>query len=242
MAKSLTRIFLCGLWLCSAAAHVSDDTHTTAAPDKASAGELMTELTTLRNSFIGAIKADGFQVRLQAPAIVLDNPPSYGLYDEDKNILHIAAWPALTDPQRNRFERLSRLLDNGKTPEQTFEESVHHWVFVHELGHWWQANQGKTSNNHYSAEYGANRIAAAFWRQTDPDLMQRAENRMSKVIATIPSPLPEGQVKETYFNQNYERLGPNPAYIWFQYTMVLSVQAERPLPSFKKTLTQPIFP
>jgi hypothetical protein len=242
MTKTLTCILACVLWFCSAVIHASDDIRATAAPDKPSADRLMADLTTLRNSFIAAIKSNGFRVRLQAPTIVLDNPPSYGLYDDDKNILHIAVWSALTDQQQNRFERLSKLLDNGKTAEQTFEESVHHWVFVHELGHWWQADRGAAGNNHYSVEYGANRIAAAFWRQTDAGFMQQTENRMSKVISNIESPIAESQAKETYFNENYEKLGPTPAYIWFQYKMVLSVQAERPLPSFKQTLTQPIFP
>jgi hypothetical protein len=242
MFNALKYVFIGGLWLCSAAAHASEESRTTAAPDNTAAGELMAQLLTLRNSFVGAVKSEGYRIRLPAPTIVLDNPPSYGEFEDSKNVLHIAAWPALTDQQRSRFERLSKLLDNGKSAEQTFDESVHHWVFVHELGHWWQASQGKKSSNHYSAEYGANRIAAAYWRQTNPDFMQQTENRMSTVIATIKSPLPAGQIKEAYFNENYEALGPTPAYIWFQYTMVLSVQAERPLPSFKQALTQPIFP
>jgi hypothetical protein len=37
--------------------------------------------------------------------------------------------------QQSRFELLSELVKNGNSGEQTFEESVHHWVFVHELGH-----------------------------------------------------------------------------------------------------------
>jgi hypothetical protein len=70
--------------------------------------------------------------------------------------------------------------------------------------------------------------------------MRRTEDRMSKVIPTLPSPLREGEVKETYFNNHYERLGPTPGYIWFQYSMVLSVQGERPLPSFIQALAQPV--
>lgn len=71
--------------------------------------------------------------------------------------------------------------------------------------------------------------------------MRRTENRMATIIATIQSPLPEGQNMEAYFNDNYENLGPRPAYIWFQYNMVLGVQAERPLPSFKQAMSQPAF-
>jgi hypothetical protein len=242
MFKIIGFIFLGGLWLSSFPARSSNQNHPTATPDAASKEDVMVKLNELRDRFIRAIKADGFRTRLPAPTIVLDNPVSYGNFEEDKNLLHIAVWSALTEQQQSRFERLSELVKNGKSGEQTFEESVHYWVFVHELGHWWQACQRKISNNHYSVEYGANRIAAAYWRQTDPNLMRRTENRMATVIRTIQSPLPEGQIKETYFNDNYERLGPTPGYIWFQYTMVLSVQRERPLPSFTQTLAQPIFP
>jgi hypothetical protein len=242
MFKAFSFVFLSGLWLCSFPAQSSDETRPAVTPEAGSNEEVMTRLNALRDKFISAIKADGFRTRLPAPTIVMDNPPSYGNFEEDKNLLHIAVWSALTDQQRSRFEHLSDLVKNGKSGEQTFEDSVHHWVFVHELGHWWQACQRKISNNHYSVEYGANRVAAAFWRQSDPDFMQRTEDRMAMVIRALQSPLPEGQTKETYFNDNYERLGPSPGYIWFQYDMVLSVQAERPLPSFKQTLAHPTFP
>jgi hypothetical protein len=242
MLKTCGLIFLASIWLCAFPAQASDQISPPATSQAESNKELMTQLLALRGSFTKAIKAQGFTPRLPAPTIVLDNPPSYGNYENDKNVLHIAVWSALTDEQRGRFERLSRLLNNGKAAEETFEESVHHWIFVHELAHWWQACQRKISSNHYSVEYGANRIAAAFWRQNDPYLMQRTENRMATVIRTLPNPLPEGQTEGAYFNENYEKLGPTPAYIWFQYTMVLKVQAERPLPSLKQTLSKPTFP
>jgi hypothetical protein len=62
--------------------------------------------------------------------------------------------------------------------------------------------------------------------------------RLSSQAAAVPA----GQTKEKFFNENYEQLAPTPAYRWFQYSMVLSVQAEKPLPSFKQTLQSPIYP
>ena len=237
-----TALLLTGLWLSAPAARSADQVASPALPAARADKDVESQLLGLRDSFTQAIRAQGFTPRLPAPTIVLDNPPSYGNYEDEKNILHIAVWSALTDDQRGRFERLSKLPNNRRSAEQSFDDSVHHWIFVHELGHWWQACQHKIGSNHYSVEYGANRIAAAFWRQTDPGLMQRTENRMATVIKTLPNPLPDGQSEAPYFNQNYEKLGPTPAYIWFQYTMVLNVQAERPLPSFKQTLSNPTFP
>jgi hypothetical protein len=203
---------------------------------------LLRQLTTLRDAYVSQIKAEGFRPGLAPPTIVLDNPPSYGNYEDDKNLLHIAVWSALTPEQQSRFSRLATRLGKGQTGEEAFEDGVHHWVFVHELGHWWQACGHKSGANHYAVEYGANRIAAAYWRLKDPAFMQRTEEKMALLYPTMPSPMPEGQVKEAFFNDNYRKLGPTPAYIWFQYGMVLDVQAERPLPSLLQTLRTPIYP
>lgn len=199
----------------------------------------LAKLVALQKDFIETIKADGFQPSLAPPTIVLDNPPSYGEYEDEKNVLHIAVWSALSPEQQARFTRLAGLLGSGKTGEEVFDDGVHRWVFVHELGHWWQACQRNTGENHYSVEYGANRIAAAYWRVKDPVFMERTEKKMTTVIATMPQPVPTGQSLENYFNENYEKLGPTPAYIWFQYSMVLKVQSENPLPSLQQTLQQP---
>ena len=100
---------------------------------------LLGQLTTLRDAYVSQIKAEGFRPGLAPPTILLDNPPSYGNYEDDKNLLHIAVWSALTPEQQSRFSRLATRLGKGQTGEQAFEDGVHHWVFVHELGHWWQA-------------------------------------------------------------------------------------------------------
>lgn len=199
----------------------------------------MAQLVALRDAFVNQIKAEGFQPSLPPPTIVLDNPPSYGNYENEKNLLHIAVWQALTPAQQARFSRLAAMLGQGQTGEQAFDDGVHHWVFVHELGHWWQACQHKIDESHYSVEYGANRIAAAYWRLKDPAFMDRTTKRMATVIATLPNPVPEDQPKEKYFDENYDKLGPTPAYIWFQYDMVLKVVSEKPLPSFRQALQQP---
>lgn len=210
--------------------------------DTSSSDVKMAQLVALRKDFIQTINAEGFRSSLPPPTIVLDNPPSYGNYEDEKNVLHIAIWSSLSAEQRARFARLAGLLGGGKTGEEAFEDGVHHWVFIHELSHWWQACQHKTTENHYSVEYGANRIAAAYWRLKDPAFMERTEKKMTTVIATMSQPVPEDQSPEKYFNENYEKLGPTPAYIWFQYSMVVKVQNEKPLPSLQQALQQPTYP
>src|SRR5580704_14689303 len=204
--------------------------------------EVQTTLEALRDSFVNQVKAEGFQPSLPPPTIVLDDPPSLGNYENEKNLLHIAAWQSLAPDQQARFVRMADRVGRGQSGQEAFEESVHHWVFVHELGHWWQACQHKITENHYSVEYGANRIAAAYWRLKDQELMERTSKRMAMGIAAMPNPVPEGESPERYFNENYEKLGPTPAYIRFQYEMILKLVEEKPLPSLKNTLAQPVFP
>jgi hypothetical protein len=191
---------------------------------------------------VNQIKLEGFQPSLASPTIILDNPPSFGNYEDEKNLLHIGAWANLAPEDQARFERLGARLGQGQSGEALFEQSVHHWVFVHELGHWWQACEHKTTDTHYAEEYGANRIAAAYWRLKDPAFMDGTAKRMAVLLSTIPDPVPSGQNKETYFNENYEKLGPTPAYRWFQESMIIAIQEERPLPSFRETLQHPTHP
>ena len=204
--------------------------------------DTLKRLVELRDDFAAQIRHEGFVPRLPPPEIVLDNPPSYGTFENEKNLLHIAEWSKLAPQQQERFGRIATRMNKGQTGEQVFEEGVHRWVFVHELGHWWQTCEKMTGKNHYSVEYGANRIAAAFWRLKDPAYMVRTEDRMAAGKSTLQSPVPPGQDMRTYFDENYDTLGPTPGYIWYQYSMVQEVQKEQPLPSFKQALETPAFP
>jgi hypothetical protein len=68
----------------------SAQTATPPSEDASSKEALMGQLTALRDSFVNQVKAEGFQPSLPPPTIVVDNPPSYGRYEDDKNLLHIA--------------------------------------------------------------------------------------------------------------------------------------------------------
>jgi hypothetical protein len=197
---------------------------------------LPARLVTLRDAFVNQVKSEGFKPSLPPPGIVIDNPPSYGRYENDRNLLHISAWESLPPDQEARFERLADMLHNGESAQQLFEEGVHLWVFVHELSHWWQACQHKFTDDHYAVEYGANRIAAAYWRLKNPAYMERRAKHFHAIIALAPNPVPPGESKEEFFNANYEKLAGTPVYTWFQSSMVVDVSSETPAPSFRQAL------
>lgn len=197
---------------------------------------LKAQLIALRDSFVSQIKAEGFKPSLPPPEIVIDNPPSYGRYEKEQNLLHISAWKSLPPDQESRFVRLADILHNGQSPQELFEEGVHRWVFVHELSHWWQACQHKITDDHYAVEYGANRIAAAYWRLKDPAFLERRKKHFRAIMALAPSPVPAGESKEKFFNANYEKLAGTPAYTWYQSSMVVEVCDETAAPGFRQTL------
>src|ERR1700722_2352600 len=80
------------------------------ASQTSSTDALMTQLVALRDSFVNQVKAEGFKPSLPPPQIVIDNPPSYGRYEDDSNILHTSAWQTLPPDEEERIVRLSEMM------------------------------------------------------------------------------------------------------------------------------------
>ena len=211
---------------------------------KAANGDLgqattLARLTALRDAFGARIKADGFTCPIAPPVIVIDNVPSFGDYDETTNVLHTANWAELTAEQHGLFLQLAGPEADADSAHAAFEEAVHRWVFVHELGHWWQAcRHANASHGNYQIEYGANRIALAYWREADPDFADRMLSVFHSFVAHVASPVPAGLATEPYFNTHYEQLGPTPAYRWYQSHMIVAASQEEPAPRFAKALAE----
>jgi hypothetical protein len=135
------------------------------------------------------------------------------------------------------FFHLAGLDADENAAHRVFEHGTYGWVFVHELGHWWQACIGSAENKtHYRREYDANRIAAAYWRGHDPPMLQGWTAGFSRILAGAPNPVPAGQTPEEYFN--YLGLTHSADYTWFQARLVTDVSAENPPPTFAVVLLQ----
>ena len=198
----------------------------------------MEALTTIRDSFVAKAKAAGLKCGVEPPKIVLTDIASFGNYDEDTNTVQNPAWTQLSDDERQVFFRLAGPGSDDLAAQRTFERGVHHWVFVHELGHWTQKCAGTLkSGGHYATEYGANRIAAAYWREENPSLMARLATSFQQMLDGRPSPVPAGQAVEDYFNAHYSELTKTPVYTWFEAKMVSDVNAETPQPTFAQVLS-----
>jgi hypothetical protein len=181
----------------------------------------------------------GFTCKIAPPTIVVEDVPSFGQYNPEKNTLRTSAWEQMPQRERGIFYQLA---GPGASEEQVraeFEVDAHHWIFVHEMGHWWQACRGMVDKGkHYAQEAGANRIAAAYWRQRDATVVSHMRAAFQMVLDHAPNPVPEGQDVETYFDANYQKLGPSPVYPWFQSRMCVTVIDERPEPTWVQALRE----
>jgi hypothetical protein len=200
---------------------------------------MLAELTARRDAFVKATAASGLPCEIAPPELVLMDTPSYGNYEPEKNTLRTPLWEMLKPEEKRIFFRLAGPKASEAAAKHEFEIGAHHWVFIHEMGHWWQAcrkvNDGRKP---YSFEYEADRIDAAYWRDADPTVDEHMRAKFQGLVDGAPNPVPVGQEPEAYFNENYERLGPTPAYIWFQSQMCVKVFAEMPPPSFMQTLRE----
>ena len=151
----------------------------------------------------------------------------------------MSSWGELSGEERELFFHIAGPEADKQAARANFEESIHHFVFVHEMGIWWQAcRHALSARNHYQNEYGADRIAIADWRQADPALASRMLSVFHGMVDHVSSPLPPGQAIETYFNSHYEQLGHSPDYAWYQSYMCVAAGAEKPEPGFATTLAE----
>jgi hypothetical protein len=207
------------------------------APDTAATASTMQQLVTRRDAFAQKAKSINPACTLAPPKIEITDVPSYGNYDPDSNTLRTSAWWLLNADQKKLFFHLAGPDADDHAAQRVFEHGTYSWVFVHELGHWWQACiDSAQSKTHYQGEYDANRIAAAYWRETDPALLQGLTAGFTRILAGAPNPVPAGQSPEQFFNDNYSTLAHSAGYIWFQARMVTDVSAETPPPSFADAL------
>src|ERR1700743_360957 len=104
--------FLIGIWLITA--NTNGIAQTTA-----DAEAEMTKLIALRNDFVARIEAAGYHPSLKPPGIIMDNPPSFGNYDDSTNTLHPSDWKTLPDEDKERFTRAGKRY--GYSGEDYFE-------------------------------------------------------------------------------------------------------------------------
>jgi hypothetical protein len=202
---------------------------------------VLRQLTRLRAAFLKRIDEEGYAL-CPAPQIELGDPPTFGRYLPERNVVLIGSWSHLSAPERQAFEETAQTLGGAASAQSVFENGTHRWVFVHELGHWWQGCRHLTRPESYAAESGANRIALAFWREREPGFAAGVVRGFAALLESTPSPVPATASAQAYFDANFRALAQGDAYPWFQGKMIVELAAETPPPSFHRALSQPLYP
>ena len=226
-------------WLAVTAAMPSDAQTAASKPEDVEVAAVLSRVTAVQAAFVERVHAAGFTCPIAVPKILVEDIPSFGNYDEKTNIVHTSAWVLLKPEEKTLFLQLAGPGGNEASAREIFEAAAHGWIFVHEMGHWWQACT-KTSAKllPYPMEYGADRISLAYWREADPKVVATMMPIFQGVIDHGPNPVPAGEDVEAYFNKHYEELGPSPAYPWFQSRMNIAAYEEKPAPTFAQVLRE----
>jgi hypothetical protein len=196
-------------------------------------------LIKLRDNFVHQTRAEGLHCHLAPPKLVLSPTAGWGNYDSDANSLTTPLWTQLRSDDKSLFFGLAGPNTNEDAAHTEYELAVHRWIFVHEMGHWVQHCERRTKGlSHYRIEFGANRIAMAYWREHDPALVAHLTVEFRAVVQSPRRPLPPGANPEVYFNEHYSELTGTPQYTWFQSEMVTRAHDEQPVQSLRQALQE----
>lgn len=193
----------------------------------------------------------GFELKTNVPEIRIDAGVVLSSYDNGAgNVVHEEYWTKLPAPVHTLFDQWATFTGDEPNGRQLFQDMFYRFFFVHELGHWMQAEvldqrhdakAGTAKKNADTARWQyetvANRISVAWWREQDPDYMDRLVKDFRKIQRKLPNPIPHGEDARTFFTREYDKLTEDPnAYGWFQLQMVISVYDEQPTISFQQAI------
>jgi hypothetical protein len=185
------------------------------------------------------------------PKIMLDAGTGVSYFSYGDKTVHEAQFADLPAPMQGIWNQWASDTTDEPTGNALFDDMFHRFFFVHELGHW-MASQviaglpdaemtivAKNEAGHmWDREMAANRIATAWYREHDPQYLDKLVADFRAIQAHLPNPVPDGIDKKTYFTENYAKLGVDPmAYGWYQLQMVIQVYDE-PARSFQQVLDQ----
>lgn len=189
------------------------------------------------DAFYTAVAACGRKPPFK-PAIHVAATPGATRYDAASRTVVLFPYETLDTARRAAMDRYAAIGTLGLSGREQYGEIFNNLLVAHELGHWLQ-EVAQRPLNRWQAEYEANRIMVAFWRD-HPAAPPAAstERRLANFIAqapNTPSPLPDngGVDAEGYFNAHIAEIEGSPiAYAGYQKMMVRRAVAESPAPSF----------
>lgn len=172
------------------------------------------------------------------PSIAIATEPGPIRYDPENQAVVLVPYELLHPSTKTGMDRYAAIGTLGLSGRGQYEEIFQGLLVAHELGHWLQVIVNRPLT-HWQAEYGANRIMVAFWREYPaPPPAASTESRLENFVVQpphFPDLVPEGLDVpiETYFDQSYREIESNPMrYAGFQKMMVRRAMAAEPQPCF----------
>jgi hypothetical protein len=189
------------------------------------------------DSFYGAVLACHRKPPFK-PAIDIATKPGPIRYDHAEKAVVVVPYEVLDPTVKTGMDRYAAIGVLGLSGRAQYEEIFQGLLVAHELGHWLQAIAQQPLTR-WQAEYGANQIMVAFWREYPaPAPAASTEDRLSNFVvqpAHFPHLVPEhiDLSVETYFDRAYEEIEMNPMrYAAYQKFMVRKAMAEEPRARF----------
>jgi hypothetical protein len=201
---------------------------------------LIGQLSALRDAFVRRIDEEGYRL-CPRPRIELGATRAGGRYLPERNLILITAWSQLSAQQQQGFAGVPGP-GAPAAARAAYESGTYRWVFVQQLGHWWQDCRHMAAPQSYAALNGANRMALAFWRERDPRFAAAIVRGSVELVNAVADPLPPGQDAQAWFEAHPGEQLASPAHEWLQARMIATLAQEAPQPSFHKSLSQPLYP
>jgi hypothetical protein len=195
------------------------------------------------DAFYNAVVACGRQPPFK-PSIVAATTPDATRYDPLSRSVILVPYEVLPPPRRAAMDRFAAIGTLGLSGREQYSEVFNNLLVAHELGHWLQ-ELAQRPLNRWQAEFQANQIMVAFWRENPaaPPFAD-TEKRLANFVAqspNMPNPMPENtsMTMQDYFNSHLAEIEDNPmAYASFQKMMVRQAMNEQPAPSFCEMVTK----
>jgi len=170
------------------------------------------------------------------PSIAIATSPGPIRYDHANRSVVLVPYELLDPAMKTGMDRYAAIGTLGLSGRAQYEDILQSLLVAHEMGHWLQVIAQRPLTR-WEAEYGANQMMVAFWRE-HPDPAAPTDARLANFVVQgphFPALVPEGLdiVLEIYFDQSYEEIERTPLrYAGFQKMMVRRVIAEEPQPHF----------
>lgn len=189
------------------------------------------------DAFYDAVVACGRKPPFK-PSLVIASTPYAMRYDPLARAVVLVPYEVLPAPRRAAMDRFAAVGTLGLSGPRQYAEVFHHLLVAHELGHWLQEIAQRPLTR-WQAEYQANQIMVAFWREFPaPPPAAPTERRLANFVAQspgMPNPMPADTSlsAEAYFTAHLAEIEGSPvAYAGFQKLMVRQAMAEQPAPRF----------